>query len=361
MIEDVYMSGNLERKSLPLRLAEMIEQELIAGTWGGALPGHRTLMKLYRVSAKTSLAAISLLQTRGTISEGEHGKRRRILVDAKDSQKEMVNLLLIDGFGYQSGEDQMQMQAYRNAWEDEGGKVHTIKFDFPRYRSPSALLRKAVASYSADAILLHVPPLAWVEAASQLRPIFLAGGEWKGKALTGSAYNIKNEVTRLAVTLRKLGHQRIVVPLDLVGRKMEIAVREGLAEGLGVDPTDPALVPYCPVFAESVPAVWQQYWKKIFATQQPTAAILTTDIQCLSLYGFCSRNGIRIPQDLSVICMETSEHLEWFDPVPTRMRFPVNRAAAYFKKWIRGGCSPMGMKFFSLDYIEGGTVARPKT
>jgi DNA-binding transcriptional MocR family regulator len=169
----------------------MIEKELVAGTWGDTLPGHRTLMKFFAVSAKTSLGAIDLLEARGIVSAGEHGKRRRILIDPKETNKAMMNLLLIDGSGYLSGEDQMQMQAYRNAWEGEGGKVHTVKFDFPRYHNPSALLRKAVASYSADAILLHVPPLAWVEAAVRLRPVFLAGGEWKGNEITGSAYSGK--------------------------------------------------------------------------------------------------------------------------------------------------------------------------
>lgn len=352
------MTGYLERKSLPLRLADMIEQELQAGTWGDTLPGHRTLMQFFSVSAKTCLAAIDLLEARGIISAGEQGKRRRILVAAKTKNKEMMNLLLIDGYGYLSGEDQMQLQAYRHAWEGDGKKVHAIRFDFPRYQNPSALLRKAVASYSADAILLHVPPLAWVDAAVQLRPVFLAGGEWKGNAITGSAYNIKDEVTRLAALLRKLGHRHVVVPLDLVGRKMEVAVREGLAIGLGVDGDDPALDAHCPVFAESVPAAWQQYWKKIFTKLRPTAVILVTDIQCLSLYSYCYRHGIRIPEDLSVICLETSEHLEWLDPVPTRMSFPVNRAATFFKKWFRNGCHPMGLKFFSLDYLEGSTVAR---
>lgn len=352
------MKERLERKSLPLRLAEMIERELVAGTWGGTLPGHRTLMKFFMVSAKTCLAAIDLLEARGIISEGEHGKRRRILIDSRRVSKPMTDLLMIDGFGYLSGEDQQQMQAYRQVWESEGGKVHAITFDFPRYQDPSALLRKAVASYSADAILLHVPPLAWVEAAVALRPVFLAGGEWKGNEITGSAYSVKDEVMKLAALLRECGHQRVVVPLDPVGHKMETAVREGLAAGLKVDADDPALAAFCPVFSETVPAAWQQYWKNIFAKLRPTAVILSTDIQCLSLYGYCSRHGIRIPQDLSIICLETSEHLEWFDPTLTRMRFPVNRAAMYFKKWVRGGCRPMGLKFFPLDYSKGASVKR---
>lgn len=177
------MSRYLERKSLPLRLADMIEQELQAGIWDDTLPGHRTLMQFFSVSAKTCLSAIDLLEVRGIISAGEHGKRRRILVAAQKKNKEMVNLLLIDGYGYLSGEDQMQLQAYRHAWEGDGKKVHAIRFDFPRYQNPSVLLRKAVASYSADAILLHVPPLAWVELRSSCGLYFLREASGRGMPL----------------------------------------------------------------------------------------------------------------------------------------------------------------------------------
>ena len=351
------MKRHLERKSLPLRLADMIEQELVAGTWGDTLPGHRTLMKFFSVSAKTSLAAIDLLEARGVISAAEHGKRRSITIVPKAAHHVMRNLLLIDGLSSASGGEQKELQALIKAWEDGGGVVQTIRFDFPRYQKPIALLQKAVASFSADAILLHVPPLAWVQAAARLRPVFLAGGEWKGTSITGCAFSIRNEVTKLAGMLRALGHQRVVTPLDLVGRALENELREGLASGLGVDLRDPALDALCPIFSEAVPDVWQQYWKNIFSKVQPTAVILNTDIQCLSLYGYCYRHGIRIPEDLSVICMETSEHLEWLNPVPSRMRFPINQAVTYFKKWLRNGCNPMGLKFFSLDYIAGATVA----
>ncbi len=91
---------------------------------------------------------------------------------------------------------------------------------------------------------------------------------------------------------------------------------------------------------------------------KPTAVILNQDIHVQSLYGFCFRNGIKIPRDLSVICMESTEHVEWCDPLPTRMRFPVQVASGYFKKWVRGGCQPMGVKYLELEWIEGESVGK---
>ena len=352
------MPNSLERKSLPVRLADVIETEIRAGNWGGTLAGHRTLMDRYSVSAKTSLAAIELLEARGLISCAEQGKKRRVLVAPDDSTRSLTDLLIVDSLGAQSGEDIVQMQAYRRAWEEAGGRVQSIKLDFPRYRKPEALLREAVSNHNADALLLHVPPLAWVAAAARLRPAFLAGGEWQVDDTTAVGYNLQDEITVQAAKLRALGHQQIVVPLDLVGSKMERAVRDGLATGLGIPADAPELRDCCPVFSEKVPEAWQQYWRKTFSTLRPTAIILTDDIHYLSLCGYCFRNGIRIPNDLSVICLESTEHLEWCDPVPTRMRYPIDAAVRHFRKWIRSGCRPIGKKKLPLEYIEAGTVTR---
>jgi hypothetical protein len=361
-LRQIHIGGvpkSLERKSLPMRLAEIIEAEIKAGDWADSLAGHRTLMERYSVCAKTSLAAIALLEASGLISAGEQGKKRRILVKPEKSGKTLTDLLIIDGTGTQSGEDLLQIQAYREAWEETRGTVQNIKFDFPRYRRPASLLKEAVANHKADAILLHVPPLAWVVAAAKLRPVFLSGGEWRGQQITGVAYDLQEVVALWVERLRKLGHSRIMVPQDFTGPGLEDAVRKGVARGLGIHENSPELRDLCPVFPERLPDAWQQYWKKAFATVRPTAIILTDDIHYLSLCGYCSHHDIRIPRDLSVVCLESTEHLEWCQPVPTRMRFPIEAAAKYFRKWIRGGCRPMGMKYFQLECIEAGSVTQP--
>ena len=248
------MDRPLERKSLPVRLADIIEGGIRSGDWRETLPGHRTLMSRYSVSAKTSLAAIHILESRSLITAGEQGRKRRILVKLETGAKLLKDLLIIDGMGAQSGEDLLQIQAYRKVWEDAGGKVQNIKLDFPRYRRPGALLREAVATHKADALLLHVPPFAWMEAAQKIRPVFLSGGEWRGKLITGVGYDVREELTRCVEKLRNLGHERILIPMDLVGRQMETAFKDGLAKGLGIRPNHPILRDLCPIFPERVPA-----------------------------------------------------------------------------------------------------------
>lgn len=352
------MSNPLERKSLPVRLADIMEGEMRSGDWGNLLPGHRILMNSYSVSAKTCLGAIAQLEARGVISKAEQGKKRRILVSPESSPKTLSNLLIIDGIGVSSGEDLLQIHSFQNAWEESGGRVQSMRVDFPRYRRPAALLKEAVLRHRADAILLHVPSLPWVDAAVKLCPVFLSGGEWRGE-ITGVSYNVRDEITKAVIKLRSLGHEKIVVASELVGQKMEDAIRDGMAAGLELRANSARVRELCVIFPEHVPAAWQEYWKKLFARVNPTAVILSEDIHLLSLYGFCFKQGIRIPQDLSVICLESTNHLEWCEPVPSRMRFPVSTATSYFKKWIRSGCLPMGMRFLQLESVEGETLAPP--
>lgn len=353
------MANSLERKSLPARLADLIEEEIKSGHWGDTLAGHRKLMERFSVSAKTSLAAVALLEERGVISGAEQGRKRRVLVKAKSNRGGLTDLLIIDGTGPQTGEDILQLQGYRRVWEECGGRVHDITFDFPRYRRPDALLRNAVATHKADALLLHLAPLAWAEAARKLRPVFLAGGEWQGEGVTGVGYDVRDEVMRAVEKLKEYGHERIVLPMDLVGPRMETAIRQGFARGLGLAEHSAMVREFTPVFPERVPSAWQSYWRKAMASLRPTAVVVLDDIRYLSLTGFCFANGIRIPRDLSVISLESTGHLEWCQPVPTRMRFPVQDAVRQFRKWVRGECQITGRKFLRMEMVEGGSISAP--
>ncbi|MGC4013505.1 MAG: substrate-binding domain-containing protein [Luteolibacter sp.] len=350
----------LERKTLSVRLADEIERAIRLGEWTGRMPGHRTLMKTYKVSAKTSIAAIAHLEARGVISTAEQGKRRDILLKAKRAARCLETLLQLDDMTAPSGGHSINLRAYAAAWEDAGGRVVNLRFDFPRYTRPAKLLRDAVERYRADAIHLQVATLPWIKAAIALRPTYLDGGERIPDEATGVSFSMGGEVGRMAEKLHALGHRRIAAPTEMLAKSFEISIRRHLAEVLGLPPSSPEIVALCPIFPESVPAAWNGYWQKLFATTRPTAVILNKDLHVHSLYGFCARRGISIPRDLSVVCLESTDSLAWCDPLPSRMRFPVEEATACFKKWLRGGCRPLGWKKLALEYVEGATIAPPR-
>jgi hypothetical protein len=343
-----------------MKMADLIEQSVLKGEWAHIMPGHRVLMKQYGVSARTTLAAIEILQQRGVISPARKGARRSIQSNYRPAGEGTKHLLLINNKGSLSGEDLRLREAYSAAWEEGGGKVITRQFDFARYRRPSSLLANAVANYAVDAFLLHVPPIQWTKAAASLRPVFLSGGQWSGVAVTGVGYDLGIAMTEWIIKLRKIGHERIFIPLSVPGQEFAAYVRDCIAKEWGLRSDSPILNDFCPIMNERIPEAWQHCWQRAFAMIRPTAVIVTDDLIYLSLSGYCARHGLRIPGDVSIVCLESTEHLEWCDPEPTRMKFPIDSALAWFRKWVIGGCQPMGMRLFHLDEIAGQTVSTPR-
>lgn len=353
------MAGQLERKTLTIQLAEQLEREIRSGSWGESLAGHRTLMARCGVSATTALAAIALLEQRRIVSAGEQGRRRRVLVSPSRHAKALNDLLIIDRVGLPSGEDSALHQAYRQAWEQSGGTVQTIQMDFVRCRQPSALLREAVRNHKADALLLHMPPLRWTSAAVELCPVFLSGGEWHGLPLTGVGYDATALVGTCVRRLQRLGHSRIAVPLDESGKRLTGAVRETLAAALSLTPSSPEIAALVPVSRDRTPGAWLRLWQTLFLRARPSAVIVSDDIHYFSLMSYCQMAGLHIPADVSVICLESTDPLEWCHPLPVRMRFPMKAALRLFRAWMRRGCRPAGMTFLQLEYCAGETLAPP--
>lgn len=352
------MADSLDRTNLSTRLADIMEREINGGGWGGSLPGHRSLMDRYAVSANTCLAAIALLEARGIIAAGEQGRRRRILAATAPLTVQVNDLLIIDRMGIPSGEDYVLLQAYREAWEKSGGTVQSVRMDFTRCRQPAALLREAVKNHRADALLLHVPPRRWTEAAAAVRPVFLSGGEWEGLPITGVGFSTAVEIGNCIRRLQRLGHHRIAVPHDFSGAQMTEVIRSALGTALDMPPEGPDIAALAPVCRDREPGAWLSLWKALFNRVKPTAIVVWDDIHFLSLSGYCHGAGLHIPRDVSVICLESTGHLNWCHPRPCQMRFPVRDAVAFLLKWKRSGCSALGMKHVSLEACEGETVIR---
>jgi DNA-binding LacI/PurR family transcriptional regulator len=242
-----------------------------------------------------------------------------------------------------------------------GGRgVNTAQVDYGRYRHPAPVLKSLIETHQAGALLLHLAPNRWIETAAELLPTYLMGGEWVDTECSGDSSSLRADVTQALSELRDLGHERVLIPVEphLAGFRKKIhgvlrdTFKKSLNRGLIED--------LCPIFSESVPGVWQDYWDRAFSRTAPSAVILLKDAHVLSLYGYCTSHQIAIPSDLSVIYLGYSELLGWCQPPPCQMRFPLKRAIAHFREWIRGGLRPVGMKHFELDKIPGASMARAR-
>ncbi len=358
------MSREIERRTLAAQLADRIQQEICSGTWLGELPGKRTLALRYGVNVKTGAAAIDLLEHRSLIGPATAGRGRAILPVSRTvttPEKKSVRRLLIifRSNGVLSFDDHKLLQRMGELWSRTHGDIAWAAVDFPRCKSPGPQLDALIKRHAPDALLLHVPGVGWSREANERLPFYQMGGPSEPNIpMSMGSSLIGNEIRRIVKHLCDLGHHRILLPTEGLSEGMWKAYLNGLRHDRESKPEIGSWEDYCPQFPDHVPEAWEGYWKKSFTSLRPTAVIVTEDTHLLSLYGYCSTHGLKIPGDVSVLSQNYVPHFEWMLPRPAMMRYPANLALAHFNQWIEGGLKPIGKKIFATQMHEGESIAR---
>jgi DNA-binding LacI/PurR family transcriptional regulator len=308
-------------------------------------------------------AAIQILERRGLLAPAEPRKPRRIVdlgfQDKKSAKRDVETLLLIID-KYEQDATCPILIGIREFWLKEFGDVRVVKEDLARFKDPQERLKRWIGREKADCLLLYVAPIVWAEAAhaTGLPTHMLGGARDKEGTFTGSGFELGSDMISLLERLSKLGHQRIISPTHMSRNRLRKAMIRAYVEVFGGVETD--YEKNVPVFHEADPKVWQSYWTKVFLFERPTAVIVENAKALQSLYGFCFVNRVRIPQDLSVVCVTNERELEWVYPLPTRMRFPSEKAVRHFRRWAEGNFAKSKFKIIPLEWEEGDTIAPPR-
>lgn len=355
------MENPLDRKPLAERLADKIESAVRAGRWNEELPGYRLLAEEFAVSWRTSRSALQILEKRGVIHPFERGKPRRIRPVKIERDHSSKNLLIITSSTTLHDIAELELlDGIILTWVKTGGGTRQTRVDYRRHNRPASSLRKLITSYNADVIVIREPSKPWVDAARSLPiPVFFLGGDIpvaERSTVSGLGVSIIEMVAATVKRLRQLGHERILIPDEGFGPMIRDAILTGLRYGYGDEADPPPLDICCPIFAEVEPETWQSYWTGAFQKFHPTAAIVRKESSYLSLFGYCYDNGIKIPEDLSIVCHSASENLLWCHPQPDHTTFPLRRAISFFRRWIDNGFPLTGMRIFPVEFIEAGTV-----
>ena len=364
------MAEPLDRKSLAERVAEIITDRIRDGEWPDGLPGYRILAARFEVSWRTARKALEILEQQGQLSAPSKGKPRQVRSVTPHSEIRDTTpppgppprtlLVITSSRATLDIAEHAELGELLLSWTSKGGTVQRVAVDFLRLKKPASLLRRMVNDHGAEAILMREAPRAWVDAAIALPlPLFFLGGDVprdRDDRTSGYSFMVKDAVTDAVSLLRQLGHQRIMIPNGGRGEPFREAVLDGVQAAFGKKkpPLTPATC--CPNFPEQEPEAWQRYWKAAFLKSKATAVIVEKETALLSLHGYCSAEGWRIPDDVSVICLAASETLQWFHPPADYMAFPREKGLSLFRQWLHGGLKPIGMRALQVKHAKGGSL-----
>ena len=344
-------------KTITEQVAEHLRKELLAGQWIEGMPGQKSLSKQLGVSGQTVELALQLLEKEGLLVGQGAGRRRRIELSpgAIRNRALRVRILLYDRSDRNSDYLLDFFHQLQEAGHDAGFATKTM-WDLGMNLKRIA---RFIKETKADAWVVVAGPrdvLEWF--AEQSTPAFALFGRMPSVPIAGTG-PLKSPAMIAAVRrLSELGHHRIVMLTREERRKPEPGrvervflgelQRQGIATGTYNLPD-----------WEDNPKGLQNCLSSLFRHTSPTALIIST----LELYSatqhFLCHRGIRVPQNVSMICSDPHPALEWCEPTFSHITYDSAAWVRNILRWLKNvsrGKDDRRQIFTKAEFIDGGTV-----
>ncbi len=312
-------------QSLPLQVAARVSEEIAKGTWDAWLPGERSLAKTLQVGRKTLRKALIQLQRSGEIVTS-HGLGHQILPRARQSARSTAPDAADTSVGLLTPESIENLRPYTALWVDElrallfENRVRLAAFSGHRYFSghPDKALARLASQH---------PQRCWVLAHSNKHiqqwfhdhriPCIIAGSSHEGLPLTNVDLDYFAICRHAAGAMLRLGHRRIALFMRQSDRAGDLESERGFEDGARRSPhrdVEPTIVRH----DGTVEGAYRSLDRLFRLATAPTALLVAQSTSYLTTISFLAERGIRVPNDISLICREDETFLAYLKPSPTR-------------------------------------------
>ena len=315
------------------------------------------------VSPRTMHAAFEILKHRQVILPAERTKPHLIHPDIANYQGEVhkrESLLILTGKDLQFEQmasriilDKVAVLYIRKGW--------TVNFETsPEFAKgkPGPVMKRMLANRSDHLWILNKPSFSIIKWCMdhKLRIICL-GGEHEHLLPPLVAISLTQMIRDSVSHLAKLGHRRICSLVHFSSQKS----RKNVINKLEQDMHDLGLHFHpnynLPMFQGNAKSLWKEL-HNLFAISPPSALIVTDAYQLSTIYSYCLQNGLRIPDDLSLIVTQESANLEWFQPSLAHYQYPIPKYVRRIRGWIENyPTSALKPVLLPPDFKPGDSVS----
>lgn len=346
--------------SISAQVASYLRGELRSGRWRETIPGKHTLAADLGVNNKTVEAALIQLEREGLLVSQGRGRRRRL---GKLEQKPTENLrVAFVPFGDDSSTNILLLH---RALAATGDTLFTSTASVLDLGTSTKKMENLVSGTAADAWIISSGTrelLTWFCARPE--PTFALFGRKDGLPIPSIAPDKSAAFGDTTRHLLKLGHQRIVFLRRTLGEKREISLAERafLAE----------LVEHGLTIGEFNVPEWENneqgfhdMLSNLFRHTPPTALIADEPSIYTAILHYCSKRGLKVPEDLSLVCTDPDENFEWCRPSVAHIAWNPTSVVRCLARWISNvklGVEDVHQTLTTARYIKGDTVApAPRT
>ncbi len=342
--------------SASAQVATHIGLEIKRGGWKSGMPGVDRLAAELGVNRKTVVAALQQLERDGLLFGRGRGRRRHIVASSSSAVRPMrIAILEYDeadrNEGYMVALQHLLLAAGHTAFFSE----QTLMDIGPDMTRLSRLVRKA----EADAWIVGAGSRAVLEwFSTRPVPAFALFGRREGLPIAAAGPDIHAALIKATRHLLALGHRRLVILCRTERRKpgpgrAEQAVLDELATR-GVSTGDFNL----PDWEES-PEGLQNLLGSLFRVTPPTAMIIEEAPLFIAVHQFLANAGLRVPQQVSLICTDADPAFAWCSPPISHIRWdpgPVIQRVVRWAARVSKGHKDVRQTLTPAEFIPGGTI-----
>ncbi|MFT5109648.1 MAG: hypothetical protein ACI8XO_003401 [Verrucomicrobiales bacterium] len=343
------------------QVADHLREQIRSGIWQETIAGGHRLASELGVNHKTAEAALRQLEAEGLLKSQGSGRPRRIVaIDPHTDPRSIRIAIFVLDITDRAEECLIEL---RHLLEEAG---HT-----PFYPEKT-LLDLGMDADRVAQFVKHTEADAWIICAGsreiltwfsqQTQPAFAFVGRRDGLPIAGVGPDKVPPYTAATRQLIELGHQRITFLTRRHHRRPEptpsVRAFVGELEAHGIRVGDFNL----PDWEESR-AGFQAILESLFRLTPPTAIFTDEAFLFTAAQQFLAKRGIRVPEDVSLICTDSDPNFAWCDPSIAHIHWdylPVVRRVIRWATNVSHGKSDLRQTSTKADYIHGGTVGPAK-
>jgi hypothetical protein len=339
------------------QVAARLREELGRGTWKGMMPGGDRLTAELGVGRDTVETALHLLEEEGLLVNQGARRRRRIKPPVGGEAPASLRIAIL------LREPSDRRLNYMVDLKHRLGEAGLVAFfaaktlvelgmDLPR-------IRRLVAASEADAWVVvggSRQVLEWFSA--QSTPALALFGRLEGLAVAATKPDKQHAYAAIARQLLGLGHRRIALlahrerRLPEPGRSERAFLGELESHGIGTGPYN------LPDWEENMED-FHRVLDSLFMISPPTALIIDDVPLLIAVQQFLLHRGLRVPQDVSLVCTDGDPHFAWCKPSIAHIRWDSRPVVRRILRWAANmshGREDRRQTLTKAEFVEGGSV-----
>ena len=337
------------------QLAEHLHSEILRGKWSGSMPGILRLKDELGVNRNTIEAALKLVEKKGALKNMGTGRRRKIVLPEDHAPPALRVAVLF----YEKGDEAHDLfTRFQNKLKAAGHTVVHAPKNLTDIGGNLRRLARMIKDTEADAWVVaggSGEVLQWFEQ-GQI-PVFALYGAFGRLRIAGITANKVPAIVAATRRLIALGHRRIVMlesraTLSTPGTDGVVFLDELAAHGIETGNYN------MPGWEGGFDGLYRCL-ESLFSHTPPTAIFLFSAAEYFATTQFLLNRGLRVPQDVSLICCDVAPYFKRYQPTISHVRWNdqlmVNRIGRWAKN-ISLGKEDTRQTRIDAEFVEAGTI-----